>query len=229
MAFRCGYLTGNKGTYSGITRPQGYSRIRVIHNVAKAPNVDVYLDGKNVLSNVPYKAISDYLRVPSGMHQIQVTAAGTDTILFNLNPTLAPNAQYTVIAHGLVSPNSLALLALQDNVSCPAAGNAHVRFVHAAAGAPNVDIYAGDTKIFSNVAYGSTGNPVYLPVAAGDVDISVSPAGSDDIVLGPLPLNLEASKIYTIIASGIVGDNTTPLTALVSEESSGMCVNPMEM
>lgn len=195
------------------------SRVKVVHNVAKGPAVNVFVDGKEVLSDVDYKVQSGYLKLPSGKHSLSIEAGGK--VLASKNVELTPNKDYTVIAHGDVNNlSSIALLALQDNNSCPNRGKAHVRFVHAAAGAPSVDIWAGNnTRIFENVSYGETGKPIYLPVDAGVVDISVTPTGIVQRVLGPISLNLELGKVYTVIASGVVGDDLAPLTALVHEDN----------
>ena len=199
--------------------PQQYSKVKVVHNVAKGPSVNVFVDGKEVLSDVDYKVQSGYLKLPSGKHNLSIQAG--DKVLATANVDLSPNADYTVIAHGDVNDlSSIALLALKDNNSCPAAGKAHIRFIHASAGAPAVDIWAGNNaKIFENVSYGRTGVPTYLPVDAGVVDVSVTPTGSVQRVLGPLSLNLEQGKVYSVIASGVVGDNVAPLTALVHEDN----------
>jgi len=125
-----------------------------------------------------------------------------------------------VIAHGLISDlSSIALLPLKDNNNCPLGGKAHVRFVHAAAGAPAVDIWANNSKVFNNVSYGNTGSPVYLPVDAGMINLSVTPTGTSDVVLGPIPLNLESGKVYTIIATGLVNDKTNPLNTLTTVDN----------
>jgi hypothetical protein len=209
----------------------GKSKIRVVHNVANGPEVDGYLDGKLVLRTVAYKAISDYLEVNSGKHVVTVKIAGTDKSIVHGEVTLTPGMAYTLIVHGLISdPKTISPLLVDDNLACPVPGKAHVRFIHAAAGAPAVDIYSGHVRIFGNVSYGHAGNPEYLPVHSGHINVSVKTAAAVNIrsdvvtVVGPLPLRLESGGIYTIIASGIVGDSKCPLTALVSEDSKGSCV-----
>jgi len=201
---------------------RGHSRVKVVHNVAKGPKVNVVVDGKIALGDVAYKAISDYLKLPSGKHAVAITTTDGSKTLASADVVLSDNKDYTVIAHGDVTDlSSLALLALEDNNSCPARGKAHVRFVHAAAGAPPVDIWANmKAKVFQNVSYGSTGNPTYLPVDAGELTLAVTPAGSTDVVLGPIPVRLSSGKTYSVIASGLVGDSDAPLTALISEDNS---------
>lgn len=197
-----------------------FSRVRAVHNVAKGPNVKVALDGKVVLSNVPYKAISDYLQVPSGKHNVAITTLD-EMVLANINVNLVPGADYTVIAHGDIdNPKSISLLPLMDDNSCPKMGFSHVRFVHAAAKVPVVDIWAGNGKVFKTVSYGNTGYPVYLPVQSGEISLAVTPAGSSYVVLGPIPLKLEQRKTYTVIASGLLNDKEAPLSALVSEDNA---------
>ena len=201
------------------------SKVRVVHNVANGPDVDGYLDGMKVLKNFGYKSISDYLEVKSGKHTLTVKVSSNDSVIINGDVNLMPGKAYTVIVHGLISDlNSISSLVLEDNLMCPMEGKAHVRFIHAAAGVPAVDIYAGNTKIFDNVAYGQVGNPMYLPVDAGMVDVSVTAAGSLDIALGPINLRLVGRNIYTVIASGLIGDDRSPLTALVTEDTKGSCI-----
>lgn len=67
---------------------QGFAKVRVLHTAASAPAVDVYVMAPDagiatatpVLTNVPFKALSDYLSVPSGSYDVAVTVAGTKTV-----------------------------------------------------------------------------------------------------------------------------------------------------
>jgi len=201
------------------------SRIRIVHNVANGPEVDGLLDGNLVLRKVGYKATSDYLEVSSGKHTITVKISGTETMLIHGEINLENDHTYTMIVHGAISNvSSISSLILQDNLSCPQNNKAHVRFVHAAATVPAVDIYAGQTKVFSNVGYGQIGAPEYLPVASGPVELSVKVANTHNTVLGPFVMNLSNKGVYTIIASGLVNDSKSPIAALITEDTHGSCV-----
>ena len=199
----------------------GMSKVRCIHNVAAGPNVNVVVDGKIALSNVPYKAVSAYLKVPSGKHALAITTVDGITVLASTAVNLIPGKDYSVIAHGDVTNlKSIALLELVDNKSCPPHNKAHIRFIHAAATIPNVDIWINNKyKVFPNVAYGSVGNPQYLSVNATNVKVSAASTGTTNIALGPLPLTLESRKIYTIIATGLLNDSSAPLSVIVIPDS----------
>lgn len=221
------------GTKSSYTTPttvvvnqmDNTSRLRIVHNVANGPAVDGYLDGKKVLKNFAYKSISDYLEISCGSHMLMVNIANTMTTLIDGEIMFQPGKAYTLIVHGSIKDlKSIAPLLLDDDLRCPAVGNAHVRFIHAAKDVPDVDVYADNNKIFSMVSYGSTGSPTYLPVPAGMVDISVTPSRSTQKVLGPLSLRLANGGVYTIIASGLLNDLDSPITALVSEDTKGSCI-----
>jgi len=199
------------------------SRLRVAHNVAGGPNVDGYLDGKQVLKRVPYKTISDYLEVDSGEHVVTVVPEQTSNVLVEGSLLLEPGQSYTAIVHGDVKSGKIAILALEDDLDCPAVGNAHLRFIHAAATVPAVDVYANEERILNNVSYGETGYPTYLPVAAGEYMIDVTAAGDENVVFSA-PLLLQDRQIYTVIASGLLDNENTPIDALVTEDSHGMCV-----
>ena len=197
----------------------GYCRVRAVHNIANGPKVNVVVDGKTALPNVCYKQISNYMTVPCGEHCVGIaTDDGCQQFIASKTFDLVAGNDYTIIAHGLITdPASIDLLGLEDNNAVPA----YIRFVHAAAGAPAVDVYEttnsdNPKELFRNVSYGQTGNPEYLTVDAGVVNIAITPNRSDEIVLGPISLCLQQGKIYTIIASGVVGDCNTPLTALIS-------------
>lgn len=211
-----GYRHGNRNS-------PAMSRLQVFHNVAGGPKVNAFVDGEVVLSNVPYKGASGYLLLPSGRHTVTVAPVGSRDPLVEVAVDLVPNTSYTAIVHGALSGGEIDLLLLQDNLDCPAEGKSHVRFVHAAATVPAVDVYANGNAIFKNVSYGETGKPVYLPVDSDIYFVQVTPAGSLDAVFGT-ELILQDGGIYSVIASGLLEDPRNPITALVSEDSSGMCV-----
>ena len=99
-------------------------------------------------------------------------------------------------------------LVLVDNNAMPAAGKAHVRFVHASPDAPAVDIAVKSGPVlFPNVAFKGVGD--YLPVDAGTYDLEVRLAGTETVALPVNGLTLEAGTVYTVFAMGLAGGEPT--------------------
>lgn len=80
----------------------GMAALRVWHLSPDAPNVDVFVNGRRVLADVPYKAAGRYLLVPGGRYAVRVNAAGTTTSVFSARLSLRAGRAYTAAALGAV-------------------------------------------------------------------------------------------------------------------------------
>jgi hypothetical protein len=182
---------------------QGNAKVRVVHASPDAPAVDVWVDGNQALSNVPFFTASDYLDIPAGSHDIKVTPAGdiNTAVIDAKGVAVEAGKAYTIAAVGKVAEIKPAILA--DNLAAPAAGKAHVRVVHASPDAPAVDIKVkGGPALISNLAFPEDSG--YSPVDAGTYDLIVTPAGSETVALELAGTKLEAGKIYDIFAVGLL-------------------------
>jgi LPXTG-motif cell wall-anchored protein len=147
-----------------------------------------------------------------------VTSTGaTEPIVIDANLDLATMTDYTVVAVGQLA--NIEPLVLIDNNSAPAAGKAHVRFVHASPDAPAVDIAVanGGPVLFSNVPFKGVGD--YLPVDAGTYDLEARIAGADTVALSVPGVMLDEGTVYTIFAMGLAGGEPA-LTAVPSVDAS---------
>ena len=211
------YIGGHVGSYVG-----GKSRFRILHNVADGLPVDGFLDTRSVFRNFPYKSISDYIELTSGIHDLSIKIAQSDECVTGGEITFIPDRTYTLIIHG--SMLNVVPLLIEDDLRCPLPDKANIRFIHAAANIHPIDLYSGSSKIFTNISYGKLGTPIYLSIQPGSSELYITPSGSLQIILGPINLRFVEGGIYTIILSGIIGNPNTPLTALVSEDTKGSCI-----
>jgi LPXTG-motif cell wall-anchored protein len=193
------------------------ARVRVVHASPNAPAVDVWVNGAVAFSNAPFQGITDYAKLEPGAYNVQVSPTGaTEPIVIDADLDLATQTDYTVVAVGMLE--NIEPLVLIDNNSAPAAGKAHVRFVHASPDAPAVDIaVAGGPVLFSDVAFKGTGD--YLPVDAGTYDLEARLAGTDTVALSVPGVALEEGTVYTIFAMGLA-DGEPALTAVPSVDAS---------
>ena len=203
---------------SNVTAPATTAQLRVVHASPDAPNVDVLVDNTAALTNVPYKAASTYLEVPSGTRNLKVRATGTTTVVIDQTAALNQGSAYTVIATGRVA--SIAPLLLTDDQTNPAAGNVRLRLVHASPTAGNVDIYVTAptadittaTPTLANVGFRVASN--YLEVPAGTYRVRVAPAGTKTVAIDVNNVALTAGQVRTAVAVDAPGGGA-PLGAIL--------------
>lgn len=187
------------------------SDLMVIHASPDAPAVDVRVDAFTVASELSYPNDTGYMNVEPGDRFVQVFVSGTDTAVLQDTLTIEEDTTYSVFAVNEAA--SLELLVLEDDLTEPEAGNAHVRFVHLAPDAPAVDVTLEDgTVIFGDREFKEATD--FTPIAAGTVDLKVRAAGTSTVVLDIGDVNLVEGKIYTIFARGFAtGTGTQALGA----------------
>jgi hypothetical protein len=178
------------------------ARVRVVHASPDAPAVDVWVNDGIAFANAPFKGITDYAALDPATYNVKVVPTGaTEPVVIEADLALEAK-DYTVVAVGLLE--NIEPLVLIDNNSAPAAGKAHVRFVHASPDAPAVDIAVKDgPTLFSNIAFKEIGD--YLPVDAGTYDLQVKLAGTDTVALDVPGLALADGTVYTVFAMGLAG------------------------
>lgn len=196
------------------------ARVMVVHASPDAPAVDLLVDNVKVNATaLSYPNNTGYLEVASGTRNFKVNAAGTTTTVINADVPLMENAAYSVFAFDRVA--QIKPLVVMDNLATPASGKAHIRFLHLSPGAPAVTIGilngSAFTPVFSNrtfeTAATATANQGFTPVDAGTYNFDVRLADGTTSVLTVPNIPLQAGKIYTVFARGIVGNTTSPLGA----------------
>ena len=198
----------------------GHAQLRVVHASPDAPNVDVLVDGKTVLTNVAYETASNYLTVGAGSRKIEVRATGTSQEVISATVSLSRNKYYTVLAVDKLA--NITPLVLTDDNTPPASGQIKLRLVHASPTAGPVDIYveapgAGVTgsPTLTNVAFKTASS--YLAVPAGSYEVYFTPTGTKTVALDSGSLSLSAGQIRTAVALDAPGGGT-PLTAIVLKD-----------
>jgi hypothetical protein len=202
------------------------AQVRVVHNSADTPAVDVIVDGNTALSGLTFPNATDYeqLEAPAGTYNVVVAATTDNTIApINVDLTLEQARSYTAIAIGAlngISDNTITAVVTEDerrNI----ATEARVRVVHgsyAVAAEIPVDVFltadadiSAATPAINNLTYGTA--TAQLPVSPGDYVITVTAAGDKSVVAfsSAAPVPLEGGVNYTIIARDpAVGEDPTP-------------------
>ncbi|MCW5924517.1 MAG: DUF4397 domain-containing protein [Saprospiraceae bacterium] len=204
--------------------PTGFD-VAVHHGSPGAPAVDVdaAFVVNNLVENLAYGEFTTYLNVPAAKYDLAVRPAGAPTAVASFRADLSSlDGQVAYLfASGLLggTPAFGLFAVLPDGtiIELPATPTARVQIVHNSP-EPTVDVYAGVTKLLSDFEF-RTATPFIDIPADIDINVGVAPAGSTssaDAIFNA-NVNFETGKTYSVFASGIVGNATTPFTLLADE------------
>lgn len=117
----------------------GSSKLRFINACPNSPSFNVLIDGKTVVNGLGFGYPTSYASVSSGSRMLQFQPVGTtnNTLAPTLN--IAGGTNNTYILQGFL--NSIKGTQYVDNQTAPAAGNAQIRVINAAASVTAADIY----------------------------------------------------------------------------------------
>lgn len=178
------------------------ARVMAVHASPDAPAVDLLVDGTVAGSGLAFPNDTGYLTVAAGTRNVRVNVAGTTTTVIDANLPVPANANLSVFAVDSVA--TISAIVLTDDLTAPASGKAHVRFVHLSPDAPAVDVaVTGGPILFANQSF--KGFTPFTPVDAGTYDLEVRAAGTGTVVLSVPGVALAAGRIYTVWARGFAG------------------------
>jgi hypothetical protein len=180
------------------------SLVKVVHASPDAPGVDLLVDNTIAGTNLTFPNNTGYLTVPSGTRNVKVNVTGTTTTVIEANLDLMTNKNYSVFAVNSVA--NIEAIVLEDDLTSPAQGKAHVRFIHLSPDAPAVDVTLTDgTVVFGNKSFKEF--TAFTPLDAGSYDLEVRVAGTTTVALDLPVITVESGKIYTVFAKGLLSGN----------------------
>jgi hypothetical protein len=193
--------------------------IRVVHASPDAPNVDIWVDGETVLTDVPFTAISDYLTVSAGTYSIAVSATGdTDPVIGPLDLTFEAGTATTIAAYGFVA--DITATVFTDDMTL-ADGQAKLRAIHLSPSAPaDVDIAVqGGDVVVPGLSYPEASGSLTLD--PGDYPLEIRAAG-DAAAAFQFEVTLEANTNYTAFAM----DDGEGVQIVAAIDAQGTAMSP---
>ena len=207
------------GGTAAASSTAGDATVTVVHGIPNTP-VDVYVNGTDVLPDFKFGTVSPALSLPPGTYAVAVKAAGTSTTLLSATETLTADENATIVANLDAWGNPT--LTVFANPTTPApAGDAWVLVRHTAE-APGVDVYAGSTKVITDLTNPNSAGPLAVPAGTVPISVDVNPSTSASTpVIGPVNLALTAGHVYIAYAIGSATASPSTLTAVVQDYTVG--------
>ncbi len=196
---------GAQAYLAPIEITEAFVRVAHLAPFAEDASVTVKLDGADVLTDFNYGDSTDYIALDPGQHLVEIFPEGSATAAISATLNLTATHYYTAIAIGDGVNQDLALLALADDLSLPAAGKFHLRLGHlapfASGDAVLADVRLQDgTPIVENVDFSDVTG--FIPLDAGTYDLKITTPGGGSTLIDPLPIDLMAGQIVSAFATG---------------------------
>ncbi|MBL1214609.1 MAG: DUF4397 domain-containing protein [Ignavibacteriae bacterium] len=194
------------------------TNVKVVHASPDAPAVDLLVNDAIAGSGLAFPNNTGYLNITAGTKNVKVNVAGTSTTVINADVLFNAYNNYSVYAVDAAA--NIAPLVIEDDLTVPASGKAHVRFIHLSPDAPAVDITLTDgTIIFGNNSFKDF--TAFTPLDAGSYDLQVRVAGTSTVALELGTITVTEGNIYTVFAKGFLngtGDQALGAEIIVNNQ-----------
>lgn len=165
--------------------------VQLIHSAADpaAEFVDVYINGEAFLEDFAYGTATPFVEAPAGVDlDIEIRAAGTETVVFAETYLLESEVSYVISAVGVTDPSAFSpnpdgndtglTLSVLADARTEATSDENVDFVvlHAVTDAPAVDVRTGELLLVDGAAFGDLTD--YISVPADSYVLDILPAGT---------------------------------------------------
>ncbi|MEP7286895.1 MAG: DUF4397 domain-containing protein [Chloroflexota bacterium] len=206
----------------------GNTRVTAIDAIKDGPAIDILRgDGSPLIQGLKYGTPYGAFDIPATAVSVAVVPSGgavSAALIKADNVPLIAGTHNTLVtlgtAGGAVKPSTLLLTAPVD--ADKPADSAFVRFAHAAAGIPAVDLYVGGKLFVPNLEFGAATPHLALDPKAGEVTARAAGSAADSAALLSVPdLGLAGGSAGTVAISskdgkliaGIFPDNISALDA----------------
>jgi hypothetical protein len=200
-----------------------YIRLKFIHASPNTPPVNLLIDDSIVTSNeISYpNATLGYMKLKSGTRKIKVLASGIQNFVINENGNFMGAKNYSLFTVNSLS--KISILSVLDDLTEPASGKVHLRFINLSPDAGSLDLaITGNPALFPKTPFKNA--KAFTQLNAGIYNFEVRTAGTNPPSVPALiqiqNLNLSAGKIYTIYTKGFFGGtNNQALSVKIIENN----------
>lgn len=180
--------------------PPHTASVRFIQAAPGAGGVDVFINGRKVLSNFDFGKVTPYAPTPAGSYRVQVapTGKGVGASIINQMVSVTAGDWYTDAALG-TKATGYSLAWFMDN-NHVASNMATVRVYHLSPNAGPVNVATGGKTVITDLTYKHDSG--YLTLAPGSHTFDVTATQSRTTM--PVSSKLSAGTVNCIFAVGLL-------------------------
>ncbi|HSG53630.1 MAG TPA: DUF4397 domain-containing protein, partial [Rheinheimera sp.] len=203
--------------------------LQVVHTAIDAPDVNITANGSSAVTGLSFAQASEVLSLAPITYSVAVDAILPDettaTVIGPVDVTLSAGMRYTVFAVGKVADETLEPIVVTGTTADVTSGKIRLQVVHAAAGAPEVDIHvtAPDAALGSPLATLMFKDSTdYVEVDPGQYQVRIALPGTDTVVFDSGSLDLSTAGTDLIVAaidSRFSGESPVSLLAIGQDGS----------
>jgi Domain of unknown function (DUF4397) len=181
------------------------ANIRASHLAPRAPTVDVYLNGQKTFANLPFRTVTDYLKVPDGDYTVTVYAAGESTNpILEARDVMLEKGNFTITAAGFGPTKSINPVVLRDDLE-PIRDRAKLRLVNAAPDYAALTLCTpAGTAVLEEIGFKTASAYFGILPLLQDFDVRFGTSS----LLRLRDLKLSPGKVYTVFVVGSKTDGT---------------------
>ena len=185
------------------TAPVDVAFVSIYHASPDAPDLDVILDDEPLFNQpLEYTDFTDYLQFYTGSRDLAFNTYNATTELADTTFNFQNNKAYSVFVVDELS--NLSTVIVEDEAETPGSGEAMVRFVQLSPDAPALDLTIGeeDSLVFSDRSFKQITD--FTEIDADSYPMVLTDSETLDTLVSVSDADLDAGKIYTIIARGFL-------------------------
>jgi len=191
------------------------AHVRAVNMTTDGSSATMYIDGGAWTGSQGFQEASDYKDFVTGYHYLTFKYAAKSGVTYPTTAATLEASSYSVISFGLTGVTDSSdkryprAVVVSDSDSTPGAGEARVRFIHAAPDAAAADIFVNGTEVQAATDFKTAGS--YTTVTAGSVTALYNATGTST-ALASSTLTVSAGHHYSVF---LVETNTsTPAYAV---------------
>lgn len=174
--------------------------VRVIHASPDIGIVDVFVDGKKILSDFQFATVTDYVPIASGAHKVQLAliGKGVDAAIITQQLAVKSGTPYTIAALG-TKKSGFSFASFTDNNVIAGTG-AKVRMYHLSPGTGTAQVSSQSNILVNKISYATASS--YIPLSSGTYAVTLNADAQKDAL--STRVTLKPWSVLSIFAVGLV-------------------------